>query len=366
MSPIMRLFCFPDLLKTLRTIQHEKTAENKAFAGISRERIHCIIRFVSEYDTQNQKTCCLSLAWEIDFEEAPTHIALSDNRLLVSSRRKMRSYHVGKKTRLVWSKPFRHNNDFQAHIGNKLYSFDSTGFLTVHDFWTGGCLMDADAPKDILGAHSFDDGLAIVSKESAAVFDTRMYQWTDSKKGKISKPFFGGSEALLLHDCGTASVVSLRNLAKCNVSSQHECKILDARYFDGRFACLCDNGKVTFVGFMGQEDSSFSFYPDFLKILHFDENVLCVSDDYRTRGYSIADGSLLWSIDCARITAHGQSKGVLCIGMSDGVAIFVDSPNGAIMAAFEGTSQMVMAICHKDLWMLGFEDGNVFALTMDV
>lgn len=278
----------------------------------------------------------------------------------------MRSYHVGKKTRLVWRKSFRHSNDFQVHLGNKLYSFDSTGFLTVHDFWTGGCLMDGTAPNDILGAHGFDEGLAIVSKESVAVFDTRMYQWTDSKKVKISKTFFGGADALLLHDCGTASVLSLRNLAEYNVFAQYECKILDAKYFNRSFACLCDNGKITFVDFLGQETSSFSLFADFLKVLHFDEDVLCVSDGYRTRGYSIAGGSLLWSMDCTRITAHKQHKGVLCIGMSDGIAIFVDCSNGTILAAFEGTSRTVAACCHNDLWMLGFEDGNVFALTLGV
>lgn len=280
----------------------------------------------------------------------------------------MRSYHVGKKTRPVWSKPFRHSNDFQTHIGNKLYSFDSTGFFAIHDFWTGKCLMDGEAPKDILGALGFDDGLAVVSRDLVAVFDTRIYHWTNSIKRDISKSFFGNAEALLLHDCGTASVLSLRNLTEHNdnVSIPNNRKILDAKYFNRHFACLYDNNTIAFVDCLGQETFSFSLFADLAKILYFDEDVVCISDGYRTRGHSLADGRLLWSIDCAKVTAHKQHKGVLCIGMSDGVAAFVDCSNGAVLAAFEGTSQTVAASCHKDLWMLGFDDGNVFALTLGV
>lgn len=278
----------------------------------------------------------------------------------------MRSYYVGKKTKLVWSKSFRHSNDFQVHLGNKLYSFDRTGFFSMHDFWTGGCLIESTISKNILGVHIFDDKLAAVSKESVASFDTNVYQWTDLKKADISKIFFGNAETLLAYDCGTVSVLNLKNLAEYNVLIQNECKIMDAKYFNKRFACLFDNGTVTIVGCPDQEILSHLFFTDHLKILYFNEDVVSVSDGYRTRGYSIAGGSLLWSMDCTRITAHKQHKGVLCIGMSDGIAIFVDCSNGTILAAFEGTSKTVAACCHNDLWMLGFEDGNVFALTLGV
>lgn len=276
----------------------------------------------------------------------------------------MCSFHVGKDARQIWKKPFNHNNDFQLCSGKHLFSFDSRGFITIYDFLTGRYLLEGITPKVILGVHVIDDKLAVVTRDSVALFDTRLYQWTDSTKRNISETYFGSEEALMVYDCSTSAVLNLSNLSEYNVPDNNNYKIQDAKYFDKRFACLCSNNKMAIIDCFGQQILRLPQIVNLPKIICFDENSICLSDGRKLIGYSLTGDDLVWSTDYSEITAFGQSKGVLCVGQSDGVVYFIESSNGRILAAFGGTSQTVSIKNYKDLWILGFKDGNIFALSL--
>jgi hypothetical protein len=278
----------------------------------------------------------------------------------------MCSFYVGKDARQVWKKPFRHSNDFQLHLGKHLYSFDSTGCITIYDFWTGRCLLEGVAPKVILGVHGFDGALVVVTKDSFSVFDNSLYQWTHSIKHSISKSFFGCAEALIVYGSGTSVILNLNNHTEYDISNNNNCKIQDAKFFDTHFACLLHNGKIAVIDCFGQQTLNLPLITNLPKIVNFDENSICLSDDRKLMGYSLTGNDNVWSTDCSDITAFEQSIGVLCIGQSDGLVFFIESTNGRIFAVFQGTSQTVSITSHKDLWILGFEDGNIFALSLNI